>query len=82
MYCLYYQAKITREKCWFFTAILRSHEHLAFDRTIDTKNSIFEFFVPELNQQEFEDLMQHLSCIGLVSNLQCLSNRIEKLLEK
>jgi len=45
---LYYRATIDRTRCWYFVAILRSFEHMVFDRTYDVQNSVFEFFVPEL----------------------------------
>lgn len=52
-YCSYYQAHIKRPYCWFLVAVLRSFEHVAFDRTIDKNNSIFEFFVPHDTEKYF-----------------------------
>ena len=43
-YCLYFQAHVKKESVWIVTSILRSCEHLAFDRNIDLPKSIFEFF--------------------------------------
>ena len=75
-YCLYYQATIERSRCWFFTSIVRSYEHLCFDRTIDAQASVFEFFVPKDNERLFLSLMEYCASIGLASNIQKLPNRL------
>lgn len=54
---LYYQACVKKKDCWFFVAILRSFEHLAFDRTIDKRESRLEFFVPVNLRGTFEEVM-------------------------
>jgi hypothetical protein len=74
-YCLYYQAKVFPPKCWFFVAVLRSFEHIAFDRTADVSESIFEFFVPADTEIYF---LQVLACFqeqGIVTDLKKLDNR-------
>lgn len=75
-YCLYYQATIERSRCWLFTSILRSFEHLCFDRTIDAQASVFEFFVPHDNEQLFLSLMNYCKSIGLAHDFKQLPNRI------
>lgn len=75
-YCSYYQAIIKKELCWYLTAILRSHEHLAFDRTLDVATSTFEFFVPPLLEKEFERVMHQLEHEGVVTGLTKLPNRL------
>ena len=75
-YCSYYQATIKRKECWFFVAILHSYDHLCFDRTLDIEQSIFEFFVPTSNEQNFLAVMQEFEAIGIVSNFKKLSNRL------
>jgi hypothetical protein len=74
--CLYYQAHITRSMCWYLTAILRSYEHVAFDRTLDVATSTFEFFVPPAMNAEFTYVMNRLAERGIVHNLQQLPNRL------
>lgn len=74
--CTYYQAQIKPQDTWFVTSVLRSFEHLAFDRTLDVEQGIFEFFVPAESEKYFEDLMFHFEQLGIVSNLQKLSNRL------
>src|SRR4029077_17030302 len=56
-YCSYYQAHVKRELCWFVTAALRSYEHIAFDRTLDTATSLFEFFVAPSTEKYFLEIM-------------------------
>jgi hypothetical protein len=75
-YCIYYQARVARSECWYVTSILRSSEHLAFDRTLDAQNSIFEFYVSQGREQEFLFLMKYFQDINLVDNLQKLPNRL------
>jgi hypothetical protein len=74
-YCSYYQAAILKEKVWYFTAILRSYEHLVFERTIDKEKSIFEFFVPPDLEHYFLETMHYFQQQDIVRNLQKLPNR-------
>jgi hypothetical protein len=76
MYSVYYQAQIQREQVWFITAVLRSYEHLAFDRTLDVQNSIFEFFVSPENEQYFIELFNYFKKQGIVTYLEKLPNRL------
>ena len=75
-YCLYYQALVDKTFCWYVVAILKSYEHLAFDRTLDTQKNLFEFYVPESREQEFLKLMSYFEALHLVNNLQKLPNRL------
>ena len=75
-YSVYYQANIKRELCWYFVAILRSSEHLAFDRTLNKQTSLFEFFVSADMEQQFLAFMQEFEKQQIVTNLQKLTNRL------
>ena len=75
-YCLYFQAIVKKEKVWLLTSILRSCEHLAFDRTLDANKSMFEFFVTEDSQEDFLRLMHYFEKQDLVTMLQQLPNRL------
>lgn len=75
-YCSYYQAHVVPKDCWFVTGILRSFEHLCFDRTIDKEHSVFEFYVPLDFVITFENVMKHFEQQGVVSNLKRLENRL------
>lgn len=74
--CLYYQAHVNPPQCWYFTSLLRSYEHMAFDRTVDVENSIFEFFVPELMEEQFLKLMHYFEQEKIISGLQKMENRL------
>ena len=76
MMSLYYQAHVVSQECWFLVAVLRSFEHLAFDRTYDVGGSIFEFFVSPDSQEPFLELMHYFEREGIVTNLQQLPNRL------
>jgi hypothetical protein len=73
----YYQAHILREQTWFFTAALRSLEHMAFDRTIDKEQSLLEFFVPGAMHEQFVAFMADMQQRGLVLSIQQLPNRLQ-----
>ena len=76
-YCKYYQAHVFKEKTWFFVAILRSYEHLCFDRTLDKSKSIFEFYVPEKLEPQFLKLMNWFAENNIIKNLEKFPNRLE-----
>lgn len=75
-YCNYFQAIVSRPESWFVVSVLKSFEHLCFDRTIDSDQSVFEFFVPQASQTLFLDLMSYFEKNGLVSDLKELPNRL------
>jgi len=74
--CVYYQGQVLRSESWFVVAVLKSWEHVVFDRTVDVERSIFEFFVPAAMEPEFLAVMLQLTTQGLVSNLHKLENRL------
>lgn len=76
MFCVYYQAHVVPRQTWFFVATLRAHEHLAFDRTFDKMQGIFEFFIPPEREHEFVRLMQMYEQRGIVSQVLKLPNRL------
>ncbi len=76
MYCSYYQARVTEKESWFLVALLRSFEHLAFDRTYDKSTATFEFFVPHDNERIFLELLEYLKKQGVILSVTALSNRL------
>jgi hypothetical protein len=76
MWCSYYQIKVSEPQSWFVVGILRSFEHLCFDRTLDVQNSIFEFFVPAENEDIFNELITYCEKQGLVFEVKKLPNRL------
>jgi hypothetical protein len=77
MYCRYYQARVNEKDCWFFVAIMRSFEHLMFDRTLDKKTSTFEFFVPAGLEVYFLQVMDYFIAHKIVSDLKQYENRLQ-----
>ncbi len=75
-YCCYYQAQVKRESVWFLSAILKSFEHVAFDRTIDVQESIFEFFVPAATENVFLDIMHYMQSEHIISWFKKSENRL------
>jgi hypothetical protein len=75
-YCSYYQAQVTQEYCWFLVAIARSFEHVAFDRTLNSATSTFEFFVPEDTEHYFLEIMDCLHKKKIISQLEKLPYRL------
>lgn len=75
-YSLYYQARVQKELCWMVTASLRFCEHVAFDRTVEKDDSIFEFFVAPDLESVFLDVAQKLLDRGVFLDLQKLPNRL------
>lgn len=72
----YYQAEVDPALTWYFVAILRSFEHIAFDRTKDVETGTFEFFVPIDTEHFFNDIMLHFQQEAIVTNLRKLTNRL------
>lgn len=73
--CVYYTAFVNRERCWFVAGVLRSFDHLMFDRTIEKTTNRMEFFVPQLNEPYFIEIMDYFKAHGLVTELTKLPNR-------
>lgn len=76
LYCSYFQAYVDKAFCWYVIAILKSYEHLAFDRTLHTPTNLFEFYVPESREDEFVKLMNYFQKQHLISNFKKLPNRL------
>lgn len=75
-YCSYYQAHVDRSRALFMVALVRSFEHVSFDRTLDVPNSIFEFYVPEDQEAQFLSVMRALEREGIIKNLNKMPNRL------
>lgn len=72
----YFQATVHRELSWYVVAVLKSFEHLCFDRTYDADASCFEFFVAPDMADQFLKLMEYFKDEHLVADLQELPNRV------
>ena len=76
MYCVYYRANVDINMTWFFVATFRALESIAFDRTLDKTTGLFEFFVPQDQEQRFISVMNSYQASGLITNLTKLPNRL------
>lgn len=75
-YSIYYQARVQKELCWMVTATIRYMDHVAFDRTIDKENSVFEFYVAPDLELEFLDVAKRLIDHKIFLSLEKLQNRL------
>lgn len=75
-YSSYYQAYVEKNFCWYVVAILKSFDHLAFDRTLDTPTNLFEFYVTPGKEQEFETLMNYFEKNNYIRDFKKLPNRL------
>lgn len=75
-YSLYYQAHIQKELSWLLTSAIRFSEHVAFDRTVDKQESIFEFYVAPDLEDVFLDIMKKLAVKNVVLRLEKMPNRL------
>lgn len=76
LFCSYFQAHVKPQTGWFVVAALKSFDHLCFDRTVDVGASIFEFFVPEIYEPTFLDIMKWMEENGYVADIKRLPNRL------
>ena len=76
LHCSYYQALVDRSSTWFVVAVLKSFEHMSFDRTLDIEKGLFEFFVPSSTEKYFLTIMEYLTAQGYVHDLKKLPNRL------
>ncbi len=72
---LYFQAHVKKEFCWIVSSTLRFTEYVAFDRTVDKDQSIFEFFVAPDLLDVFLDVILKLQQEGIVFDFVQLPNR-------
>ncbi len=75
-YCSYYQATVLKSEMWYLVAILRSFEHIGFDRTLNKQTNRFEFFVPQDLESFFIEVMNYFQQELIVTDLQKLPNRL------
>ncbi len=76
-YCQYYQANLSRKETLGTVSILKSFDHVCFDRTLDANTGLFEFFVPESQEPFFLKLMAYFEKEGTVTGLKKLPNRLK-----
>ena len=75
-YSLYYQAHVVKKETWFFVAILRSFEHMSFDRTLIKETSMFELYVAPETERYFIELMNYFLETGVITCFEKKENRL------
>lgn len=75
-YSLYFQAHVQKELCWIVTSTMRFTEYVAFDRTVNKENSVFEFFVSPDLETVFLSLIDKLMKRGVILKFQKMPNRL------
>jgi hypothetical protein len=76
-FCEYYQAHVRRDGAGMLVSVLRSFEHVVFDRTIDKASSLFEFFVPSGQERIFLEIMEFFQNEGIIVGLVKKENRLK-----
>jgi hypothetical protein len=76
MHCQYYTAITNKPKTLFVVGMLRNEENIAFTRTLDTKKSILEFFVPKDTENHFLRIMDYFIRKQYVLKLEKKPNRL------
>lgn len=77
-YSSYYQVTIDRSRGWFVAAVMRSFEHLAFERSFDAQHGINEYFVPKDLENHFLAIVKELAKMGVVKEINKLPNRLQE----
>ena len=67
---VYYQAHVERKLSWLLSGVMKSVEHVAFDRTLDKQKGIVEFFVPVSMEETFLQIMDYLKKEQVVLSLE------------
>ncbi len=52
MYCSYYVVAAHRHMIWLIVAHLKSHDNIAFHRTMDNSSDVLEFFVTPAHEEQ------------------------------
>ncbi len=79
MNCIYYQARLVREKIWFVVGTLRAETNLVFERALENDRTMFEFFVPPQNDDDFLAFMDILAKRGCIVTFEKKKNRFAHL---
>lgn len=77
-YCSYFLAQIEKREIVKLISVLKSFDHLCFDRCVDKEQNIFEFFVPASMEKLFTSLMELYQQKGVVKMLRQEKNRLMK----
>ena len=76
MLCEYYQAIVDVPYTWFVGGVFRNEDNLVFERTVDGRKDLLEFFVTKDQEPEFLDLINYLVTVGFVISFEKQTNRM------
>ena len=76
MFCVYYLAKIRRDKVWLVAGAIRSMEIVVLERAIIPGADIFEFFVAPDFVVLFEKFIDHHCSQNAIIWVQKAENRL------
>ncbi len=76
MYSQYYQAKVIKKKTWFVSGVFRNENNIAFARALEGYKDVFEFFVPQDQEEYFLYVINYLKNTGYVLSFEKKPNRL------
>jgi hypothetical protein len=76
-YCVYYVAAAHRHMVWLIVAHLKSHDNIAFHRTMDGSRDVLEFFVPPSQEETLVTMLTIYRDEGLIFSFKKEENRFE-----
>ena len=75
-YCSYFQAIIPKDRVWIVTGILRSEPNMVFDRSLNKRENLFEFFVPPAFETTFINMMDFFLDESYIISYKKMLNRL------
>jgi len=80
MFCEYYQAIVDVPYTWFVGGCLRNEDNLVFERTLEERPELLEFFVTKEQEQDFLSIMNYFIKLGYVISFEKKENRLKQLM--
>ncbi len=80
MYCNYYVVAAHRRMIWLIVAHLKSHDNIAFHRTMDGESDVLEFFVTPEHEQQLVSWFELYKEEGFIFSYQKKDNRMTQIL--
>jgi hypothetical protein len=74
--CSYYIVTAHRRMIWLIVAHIKSHDNIAFHRTMDGESDILEFFVTPAHEQQLVSWFELYKEEGFIFSYQKQENRM------
>ena len=78
MYCNYYVVAAQRHMVWLIVAHLKSHDNVAFHRTMDGSSDVLEFFVTPVHEEQLVSWFKLYLEEGFIFSYEKKENRIQQ----